>query len=160
MGKDELSRLLASKRILPSALVWNPSMSGWEPLSTVPELKDIVRAIPPPTSSKPPPPAAPPPPPPQPAASAPRFVGPDGRVFVGPHATTLAAAQEALATLAIHETNAQQSGQHEAVTQWRSYSTYLSGLVSQLQMPGAPPMVSEQLKAGIAQVPPRNLARL
>ena len=138
MGKEQLGRLLAGGTIMPSALVWNPSMAGWQPLNSVAELKELVQAPPPPPSRAPPPP--------RPAAAAP------------PQVTThLAAAKEALATLALHESNARQAGQHDAVASWKAYTAYLTGLVQQLQAPGGAQQLAviEQLKAGIAQVPPR-----
>ena len=137
VGKEQLGRLLAGGTIMPSALVWNPSMAGWQPLNSVAELKDPAQPPPPPSRA---------PPPPRPVAAA-----------APPPPSHLAAAQEALATLALHESNARQAGQHEAVASWKAYTAYLTGLVQQLQGPGGAqqPAVIEQLKAGIAQVPPR-----
>ena len=147
--KADLGKLLQSGTVGASSLVWKHGTPGWVAASTIPELKGFLSKPPPPPGgpSMPPPPPRPAPPPPPPVA-------------VNPHAGVLASAQEALATLGIHESNAMQAGAMDQVNSWKAYSTYLTGLVQQLQGPPNPnqAMVVEQLRTGIAQVPPRPIA--
>ena len=75
-----------------------------------------------------------------------------------PFAGVIDEAASALSMLEIHETSARTSGQSASVVDsFSKWTTYIQGLVSQLQGPAATPAVAEELQAAILKVAPPDV---